>query len=475
MGRPRPRPVRHMKTELLALTLVLLVSGGEARAQEPTSGAQAAAELEASEAPADPPTRGGEDQADGEYHTPLAGDGFSTELFGLQIDLEDRYRGDTFAVTLGATGFTPNIGGNTFIPFFALYYNRVWEERRVRAILSGVVNNPVDYAEHFLDGHLDLLAHFDSSTIPVTSAEIVDGDRVDFSELFWGWAALELGAGFRHRVWPWNIDNDLRVQVLYRGGYHYFKATHNTGLVNGIPVANIQEPPDTWVHGLRVKLRLDMIQRNILELPHYGVAVGGDLEVMRRDTWVDTGLVEADGRRQFSREDTRDFTKLSGYLVLATGIPLLSERHRLVFQLHGAWAPLNDLDRYSGFRLGGGPQPTESNDLSRSPYPGAMFDQFIARWYAIGSLEYRLEVLFFLYLHARATLAYADVPTFQGTPPGTVGPVRFVEGRGEAYSAGFTTGFLWNSLLRAEYTYDSGAIRAGDHGHTILVMWSKSF
>jgi hypothetical protein len=413
---------------------------------------------------------------DGEYRTPLAGRPLKTTVFGTKVDLDSRDRGDTLALSIGATGFTPNVAGTTLVPFAALYYKRITEDRRFRGVFSVLVNT-VDFAEHFVipSGTFDAVAHFDNSTIPFPSSEIVDGEDLEQSEVKWGWNSLRLGAGYRRRMWPFNIDNDVRFQLSYQASYYYFRSTSDTGEIDGNFVTPINVPPDTYVHGLRAHFGWDMIQRNIMELPHYGIAGGLDMEFLRRDRWEDLGPLLPNGTRQFKKEDTRDFLRLTAYVVVALPIPGLSERHRLLLKGHVGWAPPRDIDRYNGFRIGGGPPTSEADDLSRSPYAGANFNQFNLRRYFLATFEYRFEVFFWLYLHLRATVGWAQAPTFENRPTAPLSPVRFKSGRGESYTVGVTSGFLFDSVVNFEYTYDSGAVRANDRGHTFLFSWSKSF
>jgi hypothetical protein len=408
------------------------------------------------------------------YRTPLAGQPLRTEVFGERLDLEDRDRGDTLAITLGASGFTPNIGGNTVVPFFAAYYQRILSERRWRAVVAFLVND-VDYAESFADGLFEGLAWFENSTIPLGTTEIVDGESVEYSDVQWGHNTLRLGAGTRMRLWPYNLDNNLQVQLFYQASYFYFMSTDETGRVDDVPVADVNVPPDTYVHGLVGRLRLDMVQRNIMELPHYGVAAGADWEYLRRDQWEDTGALLPNGERQFPEERTRDYLKASAYLYLALPFPGLSERHRVLFYGHAGWMPTDEFDRYNGFRLGGGPPISEAADLARTPYAGAMFDQFVVKRYALLTAEYRFELVFFAYVHLRATIGWGEVATFDGVDGAPFAAPRFATRRGEAYSLGITSGFLWNSQLYFEYAYDTGALRAGEDGHSLLAVWSKAF
>jgi hypothetical protein len=402
---------------------------------------------------------------DGEYRTPRAGEAYDTQVFGQHVHVPARDRTRTLALSLGALSFTPQVGDQSVVPFAALYASLYGRERRFRAVVSGLVDE-ADYAEHLVSG-LEGLLHFENDTIPFPTTEIVDGKDLSFSALTWGYTALWGGLGWRVRVPPAGVDNDLRLEVFYQARYYYFASAHDTDPALGVP-------PDTYVHGVRVRLRLDMITRNIFEMPHEGFALGFEGEFVRRDRWEDYGPLYPDGSHQFLERDTRDYTRLAGYVVVACGIPFLSERHRLIAQVHAGWAPRRDLDRFSAFRIGGGPQPTEASDLARGPYPGAMFDQFIALSGIVTTIEYRVELLFFLYLHLRATYAWGKIPTYHGTA-GPPGPVKFTSRGGTSASAGITSGFFWNSSIYVEYAYDTGTVRANRDGHTVMFMWSKSF
>jgi len=273
-----------------------------------------------------------------------------------------------------------------------------------------------------------------------------------------GTVSGRLGVGLRVPVAPFQADNDLRAQLFYQGTYLYSKKVSDTGLTVALP-------PDTLVHGPLLRVRYDGLRRNLLELPHSGVAAGVDVEFMRRDKWSDANY----GGATYSEDQTRDYVKLYGYLSTASGIPGLSEKNRLLLSFYGGFAPYGTLDRFSAYRIGGGPFPSETDDLYRQVYPGAMFNQFPASDYLIGSVEYRRELLFFLYLHLRGTYAWVKRDIFTTTR------LRFLENRGEAISAAVTSGFLWESEISMEYSYDTSILRNGASGSTITVLWSKGF
>jgi hypothetical protein len=391
--------------------------------------------------------------AEREYHTPLAGDPNKLEVFGRTIDILGRNRDNAAAYVLGATAFTPPLAEAELLPFGAVYLKHRWDETRFRGIFSIVVNE-ADLSKTF--GHWQLLGHLDNNTVPFSQPEIAGGQIVKRTSIKFGSVNGRVGGGLRLPMHPFQTDNDLRVQLFYQGSFLYSRRVPDTG-------PNVVLPPDTLVHGPLLRVRYDGLRRNLMELPHRGVATGMDLEFARRDTWSDANY----GGATFTRDETRDYLKLSGYLIAATGIPGLSERDRMVFSFYGGTAAYGTLDRFSSFRIGGGPFPTETDDLFRQVYPGAMFNQFPVSEYLIGSVEYRRELLFFLYLHLRGTTTWVNREVF------TTRRLKTLENDGEALTAAVTSGFLWDSVLSVEYAYDTSVLRNGQSGSTITVVWGK--
>jgi len=138
--------------------------------------------------------------------------------------------------------------------------------------------------------------------------------------------------------------------------------------------------------------------------------------------------------------------------------------------VYGGFSPENDLDRYSGFRVGGGPFPNESDDLWRTTYPGAIFNQFTLSDYVIGNIEYRRELLFFLYLHLRGTFAWINC---DNQPANDY--FKLNQDHGEAFSLGLTSGLPLDSTLYLEFSRDSGMLRNGNSSNGLMMLWSKSF
>ena len=397
---------------------------------------------------------------DGEYHTPLAGEAYLTEVAGKPVSIPARDRDYVRSLNLGGVFFSPQVGDEWGVPFGAFYWFKNKEQWRSRAVISVFVNE-VDVAREF--GRFQLLGHWDNDTVPFPTAEIIDGKEVKSTSILYGTFAGGIGVGYRLPVAPFQTDNNFRLRLLYTAGYLYTDRVDETG-------PDVVLPPDTFVHGFRLRTDYDGIRRNIMELPHEGIAGGAEIEVGRRDHWSDFTF----GGTVFSRDKTRDFFKVSAFFTGATGIPRLSERHRLIGTIHGGYAPKDTIDRFSAFRIGGGPFPYETDDLYRYWYPGAMFRQFPVSDFVIGSMEYRYEFLFFLYLHLRATLAEMNRPFLKQESP-AFSHLDFIHDYSQAYSAGITSGLPWNSQLYAEYTYDTSILRNGVSGHSFLVLWSKSF
>ncbi len=432
-----------MKTFLLAILISVILPGIVVRA-DTLPGTAAAGPAEKS-----PPAE------DSGYRSPRAGEPYRTILLNHIIEIPARNRDNTLSLTLGGTLFSPKVGDEWGIPIGALYWKHRWDDDRVRAIVSIFVNE-LDLAKGF--GKFELLGHLDNETIPFETAEIVGGEEFKPSSIVTGNVNGRLGIGYRRPVPPYREDNDLRIQLFAQGGYLYANRTSDTG-------SDVRLPPDTTLYGVRLRLRYDSFERNIMELPFAGWAWGADLEYNRRSRWSDANY----GGSDFKQADTQDYAKLSGYLMTATGLPGLSERHRFLFSVYWGDAIYHTLDRFSAFRIGGGPFPNETDDLYRVSYPGAMFDQFPVSDYAVTDLEYRYEILFALYLHLRSTFAWVNRTIL------TSKSFKFSEGLGECFSLGLTSGFFWDSQLYLEYSRDTHILRNGPAGDSVMVLWSKSF
>jgi hypothetical protein len=397
-------------------------------------------------------------ESSAEYHTPLAGEGpFRTKILEEEIEIVPRDRGRVTALTLGGTYYDPKQGNITGTPIGAFYIKRVWESSRTRDLISIFVND-LEYDKSF--GNFELVGLFNNYTIPGGQTETLNNQEVKQSSVEWGTLMASLGPGLRFKVAPHDVDNDLRLQLLGRAGYFYVKKDSDSA-------PTMVVPPDTVLYGGKLRGRYDGMRRNIMELPHSGFAAGFDLDFTYRDKWADFGTP---GFATFTKKNTQSFLEFSGYLMAVTGIPWMSEKNRLLFSLHGGTMDKKRADRFNSFRIGGGPLQGESDDLNRPNYPGTMFNNILVSNYAIGALEYRRELLFFLYAHMRGSYIWADRAEVLGG-----GEVAFASNNGEAFTFGLDCGFVWNSSLYLEYSWDSGFIRQGRTGSAYMLTWNKSF
>jgi hypothetical protein len=392
-----------------------------------------------------------------EYHTPLAGEPLHIVFMGKTIDIPAMDRGSVTALSLGGALYTPKQGDTLATPIGGLFLKRVWEKSRTRNVISIFVND-LEYDRSF--GNLELVTRLENNTIPFGQREVVNNREIKSSDTIWGTVVASLGPGLRYKVAPFQVDNDLRLQLLGKVGYFYANRTSDTG-------QNLVLPPDTMLYGVKLRGRYDGMRRNLLELPHTGMAAGFDLDYIYREKWANFGTIPD---AIFTKADTRDYLQFNGYIMGVTGIPGLSEKNRILFSLHGGFTPEKSADRYNAITIGGGPLPGESGDLCRPDYPGTMFNQVLVSNYALVALEYRRELAFFLYLHLRETFIWADRAAVTDT-----NRFLFKSSTGAATTIGLDSGFFWNSELYLGYSWDSGFIRNGKSGSGIIVTWNKSF
>ena len=400
-----------------------------------------------------------------EYRTPRAGEAFKGKVFGRQVDVPARDRTKTTALDLGVLWLPDGPDKRRVNPFGTVFVWRNWNDgrQRLRAIVLGLYDN---IRFDFLPSHgpFETVVTFENTTIPFDRAEYVEGRRILSEEMTRSQAHLGAGVGFRIPISPGNQENALETALIYEPGFLSFKRGKNAD-----PLFIV--PRDTYEGRIHLRFRADALERNPIELPHKGVAGGLDAFHARRDKWDDWGgLVMGleDGRRG------KEWNALTFYAVAALPVPFVrSERHRLITSVYGGRAA--DVDRFSSFRLGGGPTTADWEALSRPVLHGTALEEVTSRTYGILNVEYRYELLFFAYLHLRGTVAEVDRLRF-ADGGGTVHRIQPMN----AVSVGLTTGLPGHSLLELGYAYNFGVLRqragrseAGDGA--ILVHWSKSF
>ena len=75
-------------------------------------------------------------------------------------------------------------------------------------------------------------------------------------------------------------------------------------------VPDVKLPPDTLLYGMECRGRYDRGSRNLMELPHEGMAAGFDLDFVHRENWANYGNRSV----TFEKEDSQDYFILSGVL-----------------------------------------------------------------------------------------------------------------------------------------------------------------
>ncbi len=312
------------------------------------------------------------------------------------------------------------------LPFGALYVWRNWdaENRRLRGTFSGVVND-VEYTIGLRSlPNWSLIFTLDNFIAPIGRAEYVEGQRVNESELEWNYIFGGFGVGYRLPFIPFEQDSAVNLFLTYEPGYRWFRGTNETSAQYGVP-------NDTYEGRIHGRIRWDALVRNLMELPHRGFSVGGDIIQGHRARWGAWGGAPLH-TPDFKEEQT--YFLGSAYAVFASGLPgLESDKHRLVTSLYGGIG--KDLDRFSAFRLPGRPTGFEWEALSLPMMPGVQFNELFPRHYAIASVTYRYEALFFLYPYVTAT--YGLVERLRSTPNGITRIDRFAASarRGNRYGS----------------------------------------
>ncbi|MBJ6749797.1 porin [Geomonas anaerohicana] len=386
------------------------------------------------------------------YRTPLAGEAKRVTFMGELVDIPAVDRADMTSITVGASLLAPAQGQSPIIPVAALYHRRITDHSYRRAMVSVFVNE-LDYLRDL--GGWDVVAQFENDTLPVAGRELRNGEEIRGTALYHGVLLGSLGVGWRTPVYPFQVDNDLRVQLVGRGGYFYAHPEKDTA-------PGLWVPPNTPLYGARLRCRYDGLRRNLLELPHQGVAAGFDVDYLHRDRWQ--------GERGAGDRGNRDYTQVEGHLVAAGGVPGLSERNRLLFSLYGGMTAQGRGDRFNAFRLDGAPFPSEQYDLAWPHYSGVIYDRVLARGYATASAGYRRELAFFLYLSTLGSYIWADRSSAVGN-----NRVDFDEMHGAAATVAVDTAFVWDSSLYLAWSWESGVMRNGRSGNGVTLIWNKLF
>ena len=399
--------------------------------------------------------------------TPLAGEEFRTEVLGERVEVPPRDRKTVTAASFGVQYLHDGPSFYQVLPFGAFY---VWRHsgdytERFRGTFAVAVNDiAYNAGVRSLPGW-ELRFTLNNMIIPLGRSEYVEGQMIQDVEVVWNYIFAGFGIAYRKLMSPGHQDNALELSLTYEPGYRWFRGS-------GDASPNFIVPNDTYEGRVHLRLRNDALERNLMELPHRGYAIGGDFFYGHRAKWGRWGGV-AFGNPDAERE--RDYIMGSLYVLTATGIPWIkSERHRLLLSFNGGIG--QDLDRFSTFRLPGRPTGYEWEALALPILPSVAFNELFPTRYAIVHATYRYEALFFLYPYIRGLWGLVEQPRFQ--PDGTI---RNQMDAMPAVSAGVVSGAPWRSQIEVNYSYNFGIYSdrsggppmAGRHG--FFVFWSKEF
>lgn len=400
-----------------------------------------------------------------EEPTPFAGRDYRTKLFGQAIHVLPRDRRSVTAASFGLQWIPNGPSQLEILPFGALYLWRNWDgdNRRFRGTISIAVND-LAYSIGLRDyPNWTLVLTLNNFIVPLGRSEYVHGQRIPETELEWSYVFGGIGLGYRLPLHPFRQDSAVNAFLTYEPGYRWFKASDETSPQYGVPT-------DTYEGRIHFRVRTDALTRNLMELPHEGVTLGGDVIYGHRAKW---GMW---GGPPFETPDIkheRTYLAVSGYLLTASGLPFLdSQKHRLVASVHGGIG--KDLDRFSTFRLPGRPTGYEWDAVALPMIHGVAFNELFPKHYAIANVQYRYEALFFLYPYIEAGWAFVDQSRFTSG-----GMIKQVTDSMPTVGAGFVSGAPWGSQLELNYTYNFGIFRESDNGipsrggHGMFLFWSK--
>jgi hypothetical protein len=395
--------------------------------------------------------------------TILAGEAFTRAVFGRTVHVPARDR-TTVTEAFAGLGWLPSgPDGKTLNPEAAvlLWRNRDGGGRRLRAVLVGLTDD-VRWNRGLSLGFEAVLT-FENTTLPWARSEYAGGERLESEEL--RWHSIRAGAGVAYRVAlaPGHPDNSFEGSLSYEPGVLLFARGSATSPAF-IP------PSDAYEGRLHARVRADALTRNLLELPHLGWAAGIDAWTAHRAGWQDWG---GGPTGPHAAAYTRSWTALSGFALAAFPLPLGDGRHRILASVYAGTG--SNLDRFSAFRLSGGSNAGDFETIARPLLPAAGLDEIASRGYVIASLEARLQLAFFLFLHLRGTRASVD----RTVRDAAGAPIQRTDSP-NAVTVGLTTGFLGSTEIELFWSRNAalesrsgGALSPGRD--SVYVSITKSF
>ncbi|HFD12787.1 MAG TPA: hypothetical protein ENJ32_10025 [Crenotrichaceae bacterium] len=387
---------------------------------------------------------------------PIAGEGFNTEFLGESVTVPSLNRRSINAWLVGAAMNIPAPSSRKVEPIAALYFWRRPDDKKIFYGDVSFLYNSLFFAKNF-EGYknFEWVLTFENFTVPLAQNEIIDGRDDEDQELIWGYVRPGFGIGYRTNIAPFHEDNMFAADFTIEPGFLYF-ADSNTG-------AGFRDPQDTFELRTKLQIRMDAMTRNLLSLPSKGFIAGADALFGHRFNWERWGINDS-----HSASEGRNYASLTGYSAIATGLPFLSKRHRLISSLHAGFG--HQIDRFSHTpttRLYGGINPVaeEYHSGYLPTVPGAAMLEFYPKRYAIAYTEYRYSTTFFSFAHVYAGAAYMNAKRQHNAG------VRRSETIMPFVGARFTTGFLGNTRLVLDAAHNFGVKRKNNgYGGTQIVV-----
>ncbi len=397
---------------------------------------------------------------------PIAGKEYDTQVFGKDVHVASRDRHSVTAATFGLQWIPDGPSQLELLPFGALYVWRNWaaENRRFRGTFSIAVND-LAYSIGLLgNSNWNLIFTLNNFIAPLGRSENVEGQRIRATELEWSYVFGGIGIGYYRRIFPFRQDSAVTVALMYEPGYRWFKTTDYTS-------AQYRAPADTYEGRLHFRTRIDAMTRNLMELPHNGFTLGGDILYGHRVKWGAWGGPPFE-TPDFKQE--RTYLAFSGYILTASGLPFVnSEKHRLIASFHAGIG--QDLDRFSTFRLPGRPTGYEWEAVSLPMIHGVAFNELFPRHYTVANVQYRYQALFLLYPYIEAGWSFIEQPHFTSE-----GRIKMTTDSMPTVGTGIVSGAPWQSQIELNYTYNFGVFRDSGNdspsrgGHGIFFIWSRA-
>lgn len=393
------------------------------------------------------PGGGIRDVAQDPDRTVRAGEGLRASALGFDFEIQPRDRRSVSAWDVGVAHAADADGLET-IPFASAYFwRRPDEDRFLRAVVAGVYND-VTWAESPDGwGAGEWLLTLDTWTLPRASRELVDGEADDAQELKWGYVRPGVGIGVRESVGP-HCDNQFVASLVGEFGVLYFGRGDRAS-------ATFDTPDSVPEARLRSVVRYDQLERNLLEMPHEGHALGADLVGGHRIGWDEWGLPQdprGDG------EATYGIASAYGFAIAP--VPFVdADRHRLLASAHVAIA--DGVDRFSAPRLGGGPDPRgeEFGLVARPILPGAALGEFTPERYATLHAGYRLQFTWFAFLDLGGTAAWLDRDHRESN-----GSITRTDDFVTACTARVSSGCFGRTRFQLLYAHNFDVVRNGNEG-----------